>query len=144
MPVGGVLKRLGRGMGIAALATWAAAGSGCIIVVDESGDHEYEHWRESRRTYIGVTLDSVSRETAAQLELDRERVALVSHVYAGTPAERAGLLRYDVITSVDGSTPASPSRVRAAIRDKKPGESLSLGVVRAGKPLDVVVVAEEK
>ncbi len=145
MPGGGTSSRVGRGMGVVALAMLATAGSGCIIVVDESRDDiEYEHWRASRRNYIGVTLDGVTRETAAQLEVDRERVALVSYVYAGTPADRAGLMRYDVITSVDGGTPASPSRVRAAIREKKGGESLTFGVVRAGKPLDIVVVVEER
>lgn len=132
--------------GIWATVAFAAfAGlAGCVIVVDGDGDdHDAHEWRESRRNYIGVTTDTISRETAAQLALDRDLVALITYVYAGTPADRAGLQRYDVVTSIDGEPPASPSRLRAVIRSRKPGEEIRLGIVRGGKPTEVVVVIGE-
>lgn len=140
---GGFVRGVTRAAGMVTVAASVLAGTGCIIVVEEDRDDpDYVHWREARRAYIGVSLDTLSRETAAQLELDRDSVALIEHVYAGTPADRAGLQKYDVITSVDGVSPASPSHVRAAIRQKKTGEEVRLGVVRAGKPLEVVVAIQ--
>lgn len=131
-----------------ASATLCAAGvllaAGCLVVVEES---RYESRSDSAeatpRKTIGVTLDFVSRETAAQLELDRDRVALVTHVYAGTAAELAGLKRYDIITSVAGRDSASPLQVRAAIRDAADGAELKLGVLRGGKPMELAVVVRE-
>ncbi len=140
MAVGGFRYRSVRLAGSAAIAVAALAAGGCVIVVDGRDDPDYSAWRDSKRNYIGVTIDQVSRETASQLALDRDLVTLVTFVYSSTPAERAGLARYDIITTIDGQSPASPSRVRAAVRAKQPGEEIHLGVVRGGKPMDVTVV----
>lgn len=141
---GGSMREWSGRAAAALVAAWVAAGAGCIIVVDDNHDDaEYAAWRAARGHYIGVTLDSVARETASQLALDRDQVTLITHVYTGTPAERAGLQKYDVITSIDGAAPASPASVRAAIRAKRAGEELRLGVVRAGQPLDITVTIED-
>lgn len=130
--------------GASLLAGVALLPAGCVIVVDESHSDGYvdDTDRDGRKT-IGVILDDVSRETAAQLELDRDRVTLITHVYRGTPADRAGLERYDIVTSVDGFDGAPASRIRTAIRDKSHGDELRLGVLRGGKPVEIRIRIEE-
>lgn len=59
-------------------------------------------------------------------------------VFAGSPAERAGLRPGDVIVSVDGRRPASPGELRALLRGN-PGTVVSLEVARAGRVERVVI-----
>lgn len=114
--------------------------SGCLIVVDH-GDHD-SYVRDDdtyHRGRIGVYLDSVEPSTASQVGVDRTRATLVTGVVGDSCAEKAGLKTYDVITGVDGSPDASPSRVRRAIREHKSGEEVSFAILREGKPLTITV-----
>lgn len=140
---GRIFSRL-RGAAAAGCAAAGIVSAGCIVVVEDSRyESRLDGAEPAPRKTIGVTMDSVSRETASQLELDRDQVALITHVYTGTAAERAGLKRYDIITSIDGKNGASPSRVRAAIRDAADGAELKLGILRGGKPMEIAVVVRE-
>ncbi|MFM9995503.1 MAG: PDZ domain-containing protein [Phycisphaerales bacterium] len=141
---GGLRRRAASLVGGAMLAAVALMPAGCVIVVDDTHSDGYiDDGGHSGRKTIGVILDDVSREAAAQLELDRDHVTLITHVYRRTPADRAGLQRYDIVTSVDGRDGASPAQIRAAIRDKDHGDDLRLGVLRGGKPMEVRVEIED-
>ena len=110
--------------------------SGCIVVVDK----EYERSPEEHaHSVIGVNLDRIDAATASQLNLDRDKTTLITYVAPGSSAERAGLKRYDIVTVVDGSDCAPPSRVREAIRSHRHGEELHLSLMREGKAMDVTV-----
>jgi carboxyl-terminal processing protease len=78
------------------------------------------------------------------VELDRRDGQLtVIAPLAGSPAERAGIRAHDVVAAVDG-TPVSGlnmDAVSARIRGQR-GTSVTLGLLRDGTPLDVVVVRE--
>lgn len=63
-------------------------------------------------------------------------VALVSK---GTPAD-GRLKAGDVITSVDGSAVTNANTLRTLIGRRTPGQSVSLGILRAGKALRVVLI----
>ena len=54
------------------------------------------------RGYIGVALRDVDPDLQGPLGLTRTSGALVQDVTVGSPAERAGLKPYDLITAVDG------------------------------------------
>jgi RNA polymerase sigma factor (sigma-70 family) len=68
-------------------------------------------------------------------------VRLIS-VLAGSPADKAGLKRGDVLASVDGASVAklSPVGDEYAIRDHAPGTHVRVGVLRAGQPVTADVV----
>jgi len=120
----------------AVLASALLLAPGCIIVVDHD---EETHWSSDEcapRLRLGVYLDDASGATASQLGLERGRISVVARTVNGSPAETAGLKRYDVITRIDGGD-ASPSQVRSAIRAHKSGDEIKLTVMREGKPLDV-------
>jgi S1-C subfamily serine protease len=130
----------------AALALVAVALPGCIIVVDETGESRYSDYAEYKATrrQIGVTLGEISGTTASQLKLDGGRVCVIEHVYAGTPAERAGLREHDIVTRIDGQEGASVEQVRAAIRGRDGGEELRLTVLREGQEQEITVVPERR
>lgn len=124
---------------ILALATLSSL-CGCVIYVDHDGDTYVRDYPErTRGAHLGVVLEDVSKPLAAQTGVDRPRATLISDVVADSPADRAGLRRFDIITAIDGKPDASPGVVRETIRARKPGESLSLHVLREGKPLDITV-----
>jgi serine protease Do len=114
--------------------------SGCIIVVDR--DREVRYYSEDGKPSrpIGVYLAEMDRATASQLGIDRGEAALVTSVSSHSPADKGGLKAYDVITSVNGDTHASPERVRRAIQNQNAGGELHFGLLREGKPLTVCVV----
>jgi hypothetical protein len=69
----------------------------------------------------------------------------IASVLPGSPADKAGVKRGDLLATVDGISVAklSPIGDEFAIRDRAPGSHVALGVLRNGKPLalDVVVTA---
>lgn len=134
--------RHARRLLLAALLGAALAAPGCIIVVD----HEHRTGSEfvsSRGARLGVYLDSVDRATAAQLDVDRDRVTLIARVTPGSRADRAGLQRYDIVTRIGADDHAGPARLRQAIRETPPGATLALTVLRAGAPVDVAVALDD-
>ena len=68
-------------------------------------------------------------------------VPLIEEVVADKPAARAGLVRGDRITAIDGATVRSPSEV-AAKTNAKPGAELTFRIVRDGVERDVVLTTE--
>src|SRR5262245_42678715 len=85
------------------------------------------------RGYLGVLLSPVPEALQAHMKV--EEGALVQQVTAGSPAEKAGLRRFDVIVSVNGQKLKGPEEVRKRIQDSKAGETLKLGVKRGNEEL---------
>lgn len=103
--------------------------------------------------YTTLSTAQQSEQAAAQLrgsfegvglELDRRDGQLrVVAPLAGSPAERAGMLSGDLITTVDGADIAGLSVDEVGTRVRGPrGSQVTFGVVRAGTSLDVVVVRD--
>jgi S1-C subfamily serine protease len=67
---------------------------------------------------------------------------VVSGVVEDSPAASAGLQQGDAITTLDGETIESPRALTAAIAERKPGDRVTLGVVRPGQQdeLEIAVV----
>ena len=78
--------------------------------------------------YLGVKLGSIPEALGAHLK--DVQGALIDDVVPGSPAEKAGLKRFDVIDSVNGNTLRSADEVRARIQEMKPGETVKLGILR--------------
>ncbi len=60
---------------------------------------------------------------------------MVSSVVSGSPAERAGLLAGDEVSTFNGEN--VPRRADHWLRNKNPGDPLKLRVLRNEKPLDI-------
>jgi S1-C subfamily serine protease len=80
-------------------------------------------------TDLGVNAKSVTDGTSDG--------ALILNVRQGGPAARAGVLEGDVVTRVDDRPVASADELTVAIREHRPGETVTLGVVRGGRPLSL-------
>lgn len=87
--------------------------------------------------FLGVDPDQVTPEIAQQLGLDTPEGALVFAVVEGSPAEAAGLQQGDVIVAVDGERIAIPEDLFSYLRDKEPGDEVTVTVVRDGEEREI-------
>ena len=86
------------------------------------------------RGQLGVQIQPMDRDTAKALGLADASGALVARVEQGSPAERAGVLRQDVIRSVNGQKVYDSSDLPPIIGAMAPGTKIALEVIRDGKP----------
>jgi serine protease Do len=96
-----------------------------------------------RRGQLGVTIQPVTSEIARSLGLEHVRGALVNSVNAGSPAEKAGVRRGDVITAVNGAAVKDYNDLRNQVAAQLPGSSVKLAVVRGGKEQTFTVTLAE-
>jgi S1-C subfamily serine protease len=104
--------------------------------------------------YIGVSSQALYPQLARRLDLDTEFGGLVAEVVSGGPAEDAGLrggeerVRFqvgayqtggDVILSVNGREVVLPDDLARFISSYKPGEEVTLEVLRDGEVEDIRV-----
>jgi S1-C subfamily serine protease len=76
--------------------------------------------------YIGVTVQNIDANAAAQLNLSVSSGALVAGVQASSPAAGAGITRYSVITSVGGTQINNLDDLSSALLAHKPGDQVSI------------------
>ncbi|MFY2764521.1 Do family serine endopeptidase [Arenimonas sp. MALMAid1274] len=91
------------------------------------------------RGQLGVRIQDVGRERMAELGLARPIGAFVDSVENGSAAARAGLRPGDVITAINGREIVRSAELPPLVGAMPPGSRVSLGLLRNGKPLDVVV-----
>ena len=90
--------------------------------------------KEVRRPWLGASLQSLSRDLADSLGLDRPNGALVAEVDPRGPAAEGGLKRGDVITAVDGKDVYDSGSIGYRLGAKPLGGVASLSIRRDGKP----------
>ena len=92
-----------------------------------------------RRGMIGVTIQPVTSDLASSLGLSDARGALVSSVQAGSPAERAGIRRGDVIVAFNGSPVTDSNSLRNQVARTQPGTDVTLTISRDNREQQVRV-----
>ncbi len=85
------------------------------------------------RPWLGVKGESVSADIARSLGLARPQGLLVTDVYSGGPASRAGLREGDVITAVDGAEINDQGGLNFRVGTKSPNDTVAVTVVRDGR-----------
>lgn len=90
-----------------------------------------------RRGWLGVTIQSLTKEFAEAYGVEGENGAIVSDVMSGSPAEKAGLKRGDVILEVDGSSVKNHQEFVMKIRQMMAGDKVALTVVRQKNKIKV-------
>jgi len=91
------------------------------------------------RGQLGVQVGVLSADLAAAAKAPDTRGALINDVLDGSAAEKAGLEAGDIIRSVNGSEILTSSDLPPRIGAMAPGSKVTLGILRDGKPRDVVV-----
>jgi serine protease Do len=91
------------------------------------------------RGYLGVAVRPVTPDTAEAAGLTEQKGALIESVVEGSPAERAGVRKGDVIVAVNSQPVAAPPELTRRIAGTPPGTRVELSLVRKGQPLTLPV-----
>ncbi len=143
---GPLLDTNGRVVGITTAISAQAANIGFAIPINQVVSvlpQLKEHGRVSRG-YIGIGLTSVTSLLQQGLRLGPTRGALVQNVSPDTPAERAGLRTYDVITMADGVAIRSDEDLIRYISGRAPGLMAALEVWRDGASRSLTIKLTER
>jgi putative serine protease PepD len=92
--------------------------------------------------WLGVQGADLDMTTAKDLGLHGG--AKLAAVIADSPAQQAGLLVDDVITSVDGTDVSSMTGLVLVLRSHDPGDVVNVDYLRDGEPHTCTVTLAEK
>lgn len=97
------------------------------------------------RGWLGVSVQDVSEDMAKNLNHKSRNGAIVTDVFRGDPAERAGIKVEDIITEINGKPVKDTHDLLLKIATFRVGEKVSLKVVRDGREMVFsLTVAERK
>jgi serine protease Do len=80
----------------------------------------------------GLSVESLTGDAALRLDLPVSRGLLVTEVQPGSPAEKAGIRRGDVILEISRRPADDPATLFKALSALKPGETILIYVHRTG------------
>ncbi|QIL50260.1 PDZ domain-containing protein [Weissella coleopterorum] len=90
------------------------------------------------RPALGIKMIDLSRisiadqEDVLKLSNEHRNGVVITNVTGGTPAERAGLKKYDVITKADGEELSDTGDLRGILNAHKVGDTINLTYFREG------------
>jgi len=95
------------------------------------------------RGMIGVQVQNVTPELAKTFHMAEPRGALVAEVNPGTPAEKAGIMRGDIIIDFNGHAIQEMNELPRMVADTPPGSKSTVKVLREGKEMSFTVTVTE-
>jgi serine protease Do len=109
------------------------------IVVDQLLTHG-----ETRRGWLGVSIDDMTPKLASELGLERPRGAVVSVVRPNSPALSAGVQPNDVILDFNKRPVNSVRDLTRAVADTPVGSTVPMTVLRDGKRVILKVTVDRR
>ncbi len=94
------------------------------------------------RGVIGVSMRDM--DTSAKKYYGRDGGAVIMDVIEGSPAQKAGLKRGDLVVSVNGKDVSSSGELKNTIGFLVLGSEVQLGIMRDKKPITVSVTIEKQ
>lgn len=85
------------------------------------------------KVMIGIQMAQPDRSIAGHFGFKEGEATMISGVYEGLPASKAGLAPYDLIVAVDGKSPAGQDTIRERIGGKDDGDTVTLTVIQRGQ-----------
>jgi serine protease Do len=84
--------------------------------------------------YLGIGIEDVSPENSKFFNLQDANGAIVTQVTPDSPGAQAGLKSGDVVRQIDGKPVPNSSALQMAVSERTPGTTISMDVLRDGKP----------
>lgn len=91
--------------------------------------------------FVGMQIQGMPPEAGAAIGLDHG--ILVKDVGLGTPAAKAGILRGDILTGINGEALTSFEQLVAVIRESSPGDEVAFDILRHNEPASALMVLGE-
>jgi len=95
------------------------------------------------RGWLGVSIQNLTPELSKSLGIKETEGALISGVESGSPADKAGLKRGDLIIAMDGKKVTDVTNLRNRVSAAAPGTKVDFKIIREGKELTLPVMLGE-
>ncbi len=143
---GPLVNALGQVIGINTLkfAATGFEGMGFAIPINQAAAIAEELIRHGRviRAWMGVTIAEAD-EALRRYNVKLDRGVLLIHVWASSPASRAGLQVGDILLALDGKAISSYVDLRLVLDRKRVGDKLEVRYRRGNQESTVSLVLEE-
>ena len=96
------------------------------------------------RGWLGVGIQPLTPELAQSMKLKADEGVVISQVFGGGPAAKAGLKAGDVVLEYNGKPVKASYDLQSAVAWTAPGTSATLTIVRDGKRMTLKVEVEER
>ncbi len=96
------------------------------------------------RGYLGVTPQDIDEDLAKALKLTQTQGVLIGDVAAGSPADRAGIKRGDIIIQFNGQKIDNSTQLRNLAAQTAPGTAVKITLLRNGQRMDVTATLVER
>ncbi len=143
---GPLIDMKGQVIGINSAIVASGQGIGFAIPINMAKEilMELKQTGSVTRGWLGVGIQEVTPEIAKAVGLKEPKGAMVTMVYPGDPAAKAGVMKGDVIISVNGQEIKDPSALTQMIGTFKPGSKITIGVWRGKKELKLETKLEKR
>lgn len=92
---------------------------------------------------LGVRLEEVDKDAVTRLRLKEEKGALVTEVLKDSAAEKAGILKDDVILKFQGESVLTAAQLARLVREVPSGRRVDIDLLRNGAPVRVAATLEK-
>ena len=96
------------------------------------------------RGYLGVLVQDVSPEFAKEFDVPDTSGAFVQNVEPEGPSAKAGVQNGDVVRKYNGQNVPDAGALTAMVTQTDPGKTVTLSILRNGKPMDIKVTLAER
>jgi len=143
---GPLLNIKGEVIGINTLISSQGTGIGFSIPINTAKEiiSELKEKGKVSRGFLGLVPQDVTQELQKSLQLPQNNGVLVASIQRGSPADKGGLERYDLILELNGQKLESEDQFRRLIADTAPGKKMLLKVLRDKKTILVEVLVIER
>jgi serine protease Do len=95
------------------------------------------------RPWVGIGLQDLTPELMKDFNVKEKEGALISQVYEGSPAEKAGLKIGDIVVQIDGKKIKDSQDVVREVLKRQVGQKILFEVIRDGKRVETSVITTQ-
>lgn len=143
---GPLVNTKGQVIGVNSAIDARAQGIGFAIPIDEVKAilPVLESKGRIARGFLGTNLGDLDPEAAEYLGLGDVRGAVITGIAPGSPAMKAGLKMYDIVTEFNGKTIRSTLDLMDAVADAPIGKPVKTKLIRNNKEMTLNVTTAER
>ncbi len=97
-----------------------------------------------QRGYLGVTIRNITGDFAREEDLSVTEGVYIDSVLSESAAEKAGIRKGDVVTSINGTNVTKASELQELIARNRPGDKVEFTVLRNGKERKVTATLQSR
>jgi serine protease Do len=91
------------------------------------------------RGWLGISIQDLTPEVAKSVHVETLKGALIADVIKGGPAEKAGMMKNDVVIAFRGKEIPDSSTLRNEVGSTPIGQGVKVTILRSGKKEDLMV-----